>query len=49
MPASVMPTRCPRCDSSNWVYLEAVETSTCLECDLDWWWSEDDGKVVTTK
>ncbi len=41
-------TKCPRCESGKTVHIESVEVSTCLECHLDWWYSEDDKAVVTS-
>ena len=41
-----LPTICPRCESKRTIYINSVEVATCLECDLSWWWSEDDNQIV---
>jgi hypothetical protein len=48
MSEPTLPTTCPRCQSANTVYLADPDVATCLNCDLDWWWSVDDGRVVTS-
>ena len=44
---TTLPTTCPRCLSTRTIHLSRVKTSTCRDCDLSWWWSNDDGRVVT--